>query len=327
MLRRFLLTGLEIAEANGKRPPRFLETPVANCRRCCTRRKRLAPKFRLRFRRPWPPAAGLAKVVHPLTGRTTYGLPKSPQPTALKSYDPGVRPGSDRVTCSVGNRRASWNVKRSLAISGASIAVLLVGTIRREWNRCRDPDATHSSPASRAGSGDGRRREIADVSSNGQQLLLVTSNPGSVWSVDTISGAVIRLGGSAIAPWANQSPSGSFAAWIPRTSLQACPRAAYVRSASAGARSSRVSSPPRTLTHRWMPSRSRTMGPSRLASSLSRSPLASGADDRPPRHSTAGRPRQLRWWHAATVADLSQRTVFAGCGLYGSTVGQSRSYH
>lgn len=76
--------------------------------------------------------------------------------------------------------------------------------------------------------GSGDATQIADVSADGQKLLVSTSDSGSLWSVLNDGATVTQMATSGIAPLANQSPSGSYVAWVPRRSFARCAHTALV---------------------------------------------------------------------------------------------------
>ena len=89
-------------------------------------------------------------------------------------------------------------------------------------------------PVAQLPAGSGDAAQIANVSRDGQRLLLAMPSPGTLWSIDAHSGSAVRVASSAITPFAGQSPFGSYIAWIPRKSFRACSRKALVAPNVAG---------------------------------------------------------------------------------------------
>lgn len=125
------------------------------------------------------------------------------------------------LTPSAGAAGLSWSTRTAVGLAGPD-----GGTLTSEATFV--PSLTSGVRDVGELPGSNAAAQIANVSQNGERLLLVTSDPDSAWSLDASTGTSVRLGSSAITPLANQSPSGAYTAWVPRASYDACPRSIYI---------------------------------------------------------------------------------------------------
>lgn len=126
---------------------------------------------------------------------------------------------------------------------GARLGVSFVGSLAGVALAAAPSGASVLNSVAQLPAGTAGAAQIADVSQDGRRVLIVTSDPASVWSVDASNGAVAQQDASRFAPLASQSPSGSYIAWIPRTSLTACPRQADVAAVGASTAPKKVTLP------------------------------------------------------------------------------------